>query len=200
MKSNAKFIILFIVNITTLWFATPIYSSDYYWIGGSGNWSDINHWAQSSGGTVLHNTPPTAADDVFFDAASFTDTGQIVSVNAENAVCRSLDWSGAAYNPTFANANSENLRIFGSITLIEDMSFEYNGTITFESPETGNTIYQAGHSFLNNIYFEGIGGGWTLSDTLRVGSNIYFNYGSFNTNNNTVFCSSFYSSNPIVIT
>ena len=29
---------------------TKTYATDYYWVGGSGLWSDINHWASSSGG------------------------------------------------------------------------------------------------------------------------------------------------------
>jgi gliding motility-associated-like protein len=196
MKSCAKLIYLLLLTFLAAVSFTDSFADDYFWIGGTGNWSDINHWAQSSGGTVLHNTPPTAEDDVFFDAGSFSAEGQIVSVNAENAVCRNLIWTGALYNPAFINSNSDNLRIFGSISLIEDMDFEYDGTITFESPESGNTIFQAGHSFLNNIYFEGIGGGWQLTDTLKVESNIYFNHGTLNTNDKPVFCSNFYSSNP----
>ncbi|RLD50605.1 MAG: hypothetical protein DRJ05_19420, partial [Bacteroidetes bacterium] len=179
-----------------LLFPTFSLASDYYWIGGSGAWSNINHWAQTSGGIVLHNTPPTASDDVHFDVNSFSTSGQIVSVNAENAVCRNLDWTGASFQPIFNSDGSENLRLFGSLTLIEDLSFNYNGTITFESAETGNTIFMAGHSFLNHIYFEGIGGGWELLDELIVESIIYFNYGLLETNNNTISCVNFYSSNP----
>ena len=41
---------------------------DYFWIGGTGNWSDITHWATTSGGNTQHNSVPSAADDVFFDA------------------------------------------------------------------------------------------------------------------------------------
>jgi gliding motility-associated-like protein len=171
-------------------------ASDYYWIGGTGSWSNINHWAQTSGGTVLHNTPPTADDNVYFDANSFLAPAQTISVNSENAVCRDLDWTGALYQPNFNNDGSENLRLFGSLKLIEDMAFNYNGTITFESAETGNTISLAGHAILNHIYFEGIGGGWVLMDTLQTENNIYFNHGTFETNNHVISCGNFYSSNP----
>ena len=177
-------------------FSVNLTASDYFWIGGSGNWSNINHWAQTSGGNVLHNTPPTANDDVYFDVNSFSATGQIVSVNAENAVCRSLDWTSAQYHPNFTNDGSENLRLFGSLKLIEDMAFNYDGTITFESAEAGNTISLASHAFLYHIYFEGIGGGWGLLDTLQTESNIYFNQGTLETNNQVISCASFYSSNP----
>ena len=181
-----------------LFFLIPSFliASEYFWVGGTGAWSNINHWAQTSGGIVLHNTPPTADDNVHFDANSFSTTGQVVSVNAENAVCKSLDWTGAIYQPSFDNDGSENLRLFGNLTLIEEMSFNYNGTITFETTETGITIFMAGHPFLNHIYFEGIGGGWKLMDELTAESNIYFNHGSLETDNNTISCGNFYSSNP----
>ncbi|NOX48280.1 MAG: gliding motility-associated C-terminal domain-containing protein [Chlorobi bacterium] len=177
-------------------FSQNLSASDYYWVGGTGSWSNINHWAQSSGGTVLHNTPPTATDDVYFDANSFSATGQVVTVNAENAVCKSLDWTGALYQPSFENDGSENLRLFGSLKLIEEIGFNYDGTITFESAEAGNTISLAGHLILNHIYFEGIGGGWKLLGELYTESNIYFNRGTFETNDNTVSCANFYASNP----
>ncbi len=196
MKNSIKLSGIFLLFALLLLNVAHSFADDYYWIGGTGNWSDINHWAQSSGGSVLHNTPPTAGDDVYFDDSSFPDSNLVISVNAENAVCRDLIWTGALHHPAFENSNSENLRIFGSITLIEEMDFNYDGTITFESPNEGNTILMSGHSFLNNVYFEGIGGGWTLSDTLKAESNIYFNYGSLNTNSKPVICSSFYSSNP----
>ena len=56
-------------------------AADYYWVGGTGNWSDISHWMTTSGGTVQHNTIPTASDRVFFDARSFTGPDQTVTVN-----------------------------------------------------------------------------------------------------------------------
>ena len=61
------------------------HADDYFWIGGSGNWSDINHWANTSGGSILHNTPPSADDDVYFDANSFNITDQTITVNAFKA-------------------------------------------------------------------------------------------------------------------
>ncbi|MEL7163814.1 MAG: hypothetical protein AAFN92_23855, partial [Bacteroidota bacterium] len=62
-------------------FLTPLVAADYFWIGGSGNWSDISHWATTSGGTTTHSQAPGADDDVFFDANSFTGPGQTVTLN-----------------------------------------------------------------------------------------------------------------------
>ena len=100
----------FLTGIVLL-FSLASHADDYFWIGGNGNWSDINHWANASGGSILHNTPPSADDDVFFDANSFLVTDQIVTVNTENAVCKTLDWSTVTNYPTFINSTSVNFKI-----------------------------------------------------------------------------------------
>ncbi|MCD4664397.1 MAG: hypothetical protein K8R68_03935, partial [Bacteroidales bacterium] len=172
------------------------YAEEYFWIGGNGNWSDINHWAYTSGGSTLHNTPPTADDDVFYDINSFSAINQTVFVDTENAVCRNIDFTGTLYTPTITHSSSgNNLRIFGSITLIPDITFNYGGTITFESISQGNTIQLSGQQFNNKIFFEGIGGEWILTDELNVNGGIYLNYGSLISNDQIINCTGFSSTN-----
>ena len=49
---------------------------DYYWVGGSGNWSDFaNHWATSSGGSSFHTQVPQSGDNVYFDSNTTVPTG-----------------------------------------------------------------------------------------------------------------------------
>lgn len=188
---NTRFLI--IVSFLQLLIINNSRADNYYWIGGSGNWSDINHWANSSGGTILHNTPPSADDDVFFDVISFPASGQIVSVNTENAVCRNLDWSAVSNNPLFINTTSVNIRIFGSFVLSQNMQYNYDGTLSFESTTNGNIIKTEGHTILNNIIFGGINGEWTLADSLSVNGTIFHNYGNFITNSKKVSCNNFTS-------
>ena len=58
-----------------------IYSqSTYYWVGGIGNWSDLTHWATTSGGSIKHTIVPSQINNVVFDVNSFTASGQIVSM------------------------------------------------------------------------------------------------------------------------
>ncbi|MBE9491370.1 MAG: gliding motility-associated C-terminal domain-containing protein [Bacteroidetes bacterium] len=179
--------VLLILSLTTL-------ADDYFWIGGSGNWSDINHWANASGGSILHNTPPSADDDVYFDANSFIAPDQTVTVNTENAVCKTLDWSAVSNYPTFINSTSVNLKIFGSLILSPDMQFEYSGTLTMESINPGNSIVTSGHSILNSFIFDGIDGEWELQDDLYVTGNIFLNYGTLHTNDQMISCMGFSSS------
>lgn len=44
-------------------------SVDYYWIGGSGSWSEQSHWSLTSGGTAT-TTMPGVSDNIIIDANS----------------------------------------------------------------------------------------------------------------------------------
>ena len=78
-----------------------LYAADYYWVGGAGNWSDITHWATTSGGTVQHNSVPSLEDNVFFDANSFSGNNQTVTINNQNVFCANMNWTGVTGTPRF---------------------------------------------------------------------------------------------------
>jgi gliding motility-associated-like protein len=185
-----KRIILFLI----LFSCSRLTAADYYWVGGTGNWSDISHWATTSGGGTMHFTTPSAADNVHFDANSFTSSGQTVTVNT-NAVCNDINWTGATNNPTFRCTTSYNLRIYGSVTLIPAMTFTVTGKVYFEATTTGKTITSAGKSYGTYVYFQGTGGGWTLLDSFTCADSIILNYGSLNANSNKIKCYFFNSDN-----
>ena len=101
------------------------YAQDYYWVGGSGNWSDFaTHWATSSGGSTFHTQAPTSTDNVYFDANSFTGTSQIVTLDVY-AYCNDMDWTGVTNFPT-VTGNSNDLFMYGSLTMAADMSADLN--------------------------------------------------------------------------
>ncbi|MFT3908543.1 MAG: gliding motility-associated C-terminal domain-containing protein [Ferruginibacter sp.] len=159
---------------------------NYYWIGGTGNWDDLNHWATTSGGTVLHNYIPTAVDDVFFDAHSFNAAGQTVTLNPQTILCHDMDWTGVTNMPSLEGATNSLLKIYGSLKFIPAMVVtEFYCAISFEATAGSKTITLAGQSINNNVAFNGIGGGWTLQDTFNVGW-ISFNAGTLTTNNQTI--------------
>jgi hypothetical protein len=110
-------------------------AADYYWVGGSGNWSDYgSHWATTSGGTIFHTAIPTLNDNVYFDANSFTATGQQVTLDNTLIYCNNMDWTGAQFNPSiFGNPNQ--LNVYGSLQLISGMSFSIK-RVNFMSSST----------------------------------------------------------------
>ena len=180
-------------------------AADYYWVRGTGNWSDIaNHWATSSGGSSFHGQVPGSADDVFFDVNSFTATGQVVTIDQTIVFFHNMDWTGAAFHPELsAPSITLELNIFGSLTLIPAMNFNTKGSWVFGSNLPGNTIRSAGQIFQNQVQFNGGGGAWSLMDELNLnGTAVATNTGfitlvkgSFNTNSQDVICLGFNSSN-----
>lgn len=64
-------------------------SNYFYWIGGTGDWNDPQHWALASGAASA-GVVPAQKDKVIVDENSFPDSG-IIRLSA-NAKCQSLRW------------------------------------------------------------------------------------------------------------
>lgn len=173
-------------------------ASNYYWVGGSGNWSNYAaHWATTSGGQLFHTQVPTSTDNVYFDANSFVTNNDIVFIDQTIVYCNNIDWSGANKNPTLGGNFNTFLKIYGSLKFTPQMKYTFEGIIAFESTSLSKTITTNGKKFINDIYFSGVGGEWTLQDSLTLDSTsrIYLYNGTLNTNNQTVRCGSFISDN-----
>lgn len=169
---------------------------DYYWVGGSGNWSDITHWATTSGGNNFHNIVPTANDNVIFDANSFDGPDQVVTVNNENIFCRDMIWRTVTNRPTLRAEANRILNVFGSVQLSPDMTFDFRGDVILSGTDAGHTIDMAGHPFLSSLFVEGSGGEWTLNSALTVNNEFEFRTGTLITNDQPLTCAYFYVNSP----
>ncbi|MEO0732020.1 MAG: gliding motility-associated C-terminal domain-containing protein [Bacteroidota bacterium] len=174
------------LGLSMLLLFTPLAAADYFWIGGSGNWSDISHWATTSGGTFTHSQAPGADDDVFFDANSFTGPGQTVTLNTDIIFCRNMTWVGVAGNPTLIGPASVSINVFGSWTLSPDMIYEFSGRTIFGG-DGDNTINYADYPAGSTVDFAGTGS-WTLENVLSCDSTLTLTEGTLNTNGETVNC------------
>jgi len=95
-----------------------------YWISDAGNWTDGNHWSLSSGGTAS-GCVPTELDSVFFDANSFSITGQDVLVD-NFAFFKAMDWTGIIGAQTLSLDSS--MSAYGDVILNANMSLLRNVT------------------------------------------------------------------------
>lgn len=81
-----------------------------YWVGGNGTWdtSSTTHWSTSSGGANGASVPDVA-DNVIFDANSFSANAQVVTIHSASNGCTNLNLSAVSYavsftlNPTLWN-------------------------------------------------------------------------------------------------
>ncbi|MEL7220215.1 MAG: hypothetical protein AAGJ93_02785, partial [Bacteroidota bacterium] len=174
------------------WTINPRSATDFYWVGNDDSWNNPANWSFSSGGPSS-GCLPSIIDDVYFDANSFTITGQNVNINTENAYCRNMDWTGATNMPTLTGSINNTVRIGGSLTWIPDMNQSFNGLFSFESEQAANTITTAGQAFLFNLDFSGINGEWILQDDIYVEWRINLFSGTLRTNNQSVVANSFWS-------
>lgn len=161
-----------------------------YWVGGTGNWSDAtNHWSDTSGGTPGAGFLPTSADDVYFDANSFASSG-IVDTLGEVS-CKNMDWSAITQSVMFRNiaANGSytgyNINIYGSLALSSLMTVicGTRGFIYFLSSGSETITSNGLEMSLPAVYFDGVGGKWTLVDDFYVSTNDASGNGIFNLSN-----------------
>src|SRR6185436_18369223 len=100
----------------------------YYWVGGTGNWSDYaNHWATTSGGTTFHSTFPSPSDDVYFDANSFLTMNDTLYIDQTTIYFKNMDWSGIIYNPIISCSGTYDLDIYGSLILSSNVAWPIAG-------------------------------------------------------------------------
>ena len=163
-------------------FLNPLIADDYYWVGGSGNWSDINHWSAVSGNNPmqLHTATPTSNDNVILDALSFPSTGGTIDINLNLAFCKNLIINNVPSNVTinFYGSNKR-LRIFGDITISDTINWNGDGIIKLEGTNT-NYIDIRG-VVLPNLYANSLGTTWIVQDSLEVGK-LVTEYGIFDLN------------------
>lgn len=163
----------------------------YYWVGGSGNWSDAtNHWATASGGVPNAANVPDSTSDVHFDAGSnTTNAAYTVTVNA-TANCKDLMFDakpGDGAGGTITCAGPIGISVYGSVTLLAGMTYSNTGGWTLAATTPGKTITSNGVTLGNgsnfNVTCAGIGGGWTLQDAFSITSGIFrLNQGAFDSN------------------
>ncbi len=163
-------------------------AADFYWRGDNGNWSDGTKWFDSPVGGSARNAVPTAADNVFFNANSFTLAGQTVAVDVA-ATCLTMNWTGATNTPTFTIANP--LTISGELLFIPGMTVGGAGLVTFNGTGALN-INMSGQTFGGATVFNNATGNWTLTGAFATAGALTLTAGALTTTGGvTVACGRF---------
>ena len=158
-----------------------------YWIGGTGDWSNVNRWSTTSGGESDACIVPTSSHTVIFDGNSELDAQRTVNLNVAG-VCDSMLWIGTGA-PVFAMGS--NLTISGSLILQPGMSVTGSATTTFNSTRpAGETIRTNNIRLPRNFTFNAASGSWILEDALTLTSpgTLTLTNGSLNLNGKDVNC------------
>ncbi|SDE48109.1 Calx-beta domain-containing protein [Pedobacter soli] len=170
-----------------------------YWVGGSGDWSDSAHWSNTSGGAG-GACVPTAANDVFFNASSFTNGSSAVTINSTQAYCRNMNWTGANFSPTFTKPATLDLEIWGDLVMNNNVRMDAALTFTGAS-NTSITSNGGGTGATQFIFLKPIGYTVTLLDNFSNPVAYFFpRSGGVDLSNRTVVLNGFDNSGSTVAT
>ena len=167
-------------------------SANFYWIGGTGAWSNTARWSATSGGATVGSIP-TNADNVIFDIASGL-AGATVTMDVAVTVVN-FDFSTA---PVFTLAGAlASIEIRGSLTSNTLAVLTYSGAINMFSTAVGSTLTSSLRTWANNFVFTGSNGtnGVTLSDNFITTQGISITRGLFHSNTRNITANTFNSTN-----
>ena len=169
-----------IVLATVLWSVTnTLFGIDIYWIGGSGKWSDLSHWATSSGGSIRPSAIPGSKDNVIFDDKSFTAPNQTVQIDQQITFCQSLNMATVTQSVDMQGAASGVLNIFGDLKFNDKINFSFLGEVNFSAALPNAQIQMAGNSFQSIVRFKENAGSFQLNGDLLVDSLLVIEGGVF---------------------
>lgn len=155
-----------------------------------GDWATAATWSNVSSAGVDSSGPPASTDDVVFDGLS----GNVTI--GTTASCRDITCTG--YTGTLSHTAGTNISISGSMLLVAGMTYTRGGsntTMQFLATATGKTITSAGKT-VGAVTFNGVGGGWTLQDSLTATGAVWtLTAGNLDTNGQAVNADSFASTN-----
>lgn len=155
-----------LATLTVLLSFFQVFAEDYYWVGGQGDWSDLNSWRTVTG--AIPSEVPDAEDNVIFNQNSFLNDYDTVFILTGNPVCKDMTFTNVQDTVVIIGGNpNSTFSIYGSLTMHTKVINDYMGKIFFMSENMGNTITCAGTRFPGDIWFEGPGE-WILQDTLFV--------------------------------
>ncbi len=169
-----------------------------YWVGGSGNWKDDNHWSLTSGGAPIGmGCRPTLNDNVVFDANSGTTAFTVLlDSNQHFYQCKSMTWTGAVAGSklqmnapvsVFGNAQLQSGCLSGSATYGMFYFYSQSGILTSNGAVfPGEVIFQTGSNYTIADNFNGNAGFSTLACTLNtngvsISASYYLNSGASGT-------------------
>ena len=189
---------------------SSLFAVDYYWVGGAGSWTDINHWATASGGTTKHSIVPSENDNVFFDENSGLLNGNIVSLPANgDAYCKNMSWAGVTATASFRRGGGNySIYVYGSMELAASVAYGMQ-SIIFEGPDditirTNGAVRVAAVGWYNPFIFNKAGATITMLDPIPEGlqvSDLVLNGGNldFGGFNHTFWHMNAYHNNPVTI-
>ena len=142
-------------------------AADYYWVGGGGQWSDLNHWRLGSPAGSIPSIVPSSSDNVLFtNQSGFTAGNATVALNA-NGFCNNMSWVAVPNSPSFNSTSASfSLQVSGNAVLSPTTTYNvlvaFKGTTSATLTANGNVLGEFG------MEIDKPGSSLTLTDNLVV--------------------------------
>ncbi|MGB0423254.1 MAG: T9SS type A sorting domain-containing protein, partial [Flavobacteriales bacterium] len=103
------------------WNLTDLVPWDYYWVNNAGDWDDVSHWSDVSGGIPAYDFQPTQFDNVYFDENSFSIGSQVIGID-EAVYMNELDMSAVTNSPTLQAPYGTGMNVYGNMFIPNDVN------------------------------------------------------------------------------
>ena len=174
-----------VLSLACALFSSLLSAQTYYWVGNSGNWSDLTHWATTSGGTTSHTELPGPENDVVFDENSFTAFGQTVTIDLESSNCHHFNALEVAFMPTIQGVGFyDELNVYGDIEIGAGTTCNLR-VLRLMGEDDVHIATNGVHLGTQTFLVCNGGGAYHLDDALTV-ANLYIFTGSFFSHGHTI--------------
>ncbi len=184
-----------LLALWSIFLATYAFSANRFWIGGTGNWSDINHWSTTSGGAGGASVPGSADNAIFDNNSGLINATRIITMNVA-IVVNDFDFSAVPTTFTLASALAS-IEVRGSLQANGIANITYTGNVNMFSSSPLSLLQSNGQVWNNTFNFSSIGAlnGVTLASNLNTLKDITHSSGILNSGGFTIDCSTFSSTN-----
>ncbi|MBL7930447.1 MAG: SprB repeat-containing protein, partial [Bacteroidia bacterium] len=194
MSLSTRRLLFILFNCFTFAFLS---AQTLYWVGGSGNFNDPQHWSLTSGGPIANKTPDAFTDVIFDDNSGlgpvdivFTGASHIKSGNFHNRVTE-ISLLGDQY---------AQITIGGDFVLNQRTYGKLSGKLVFKTnPNSSEKKYVNfyGSKFNSDVDF--ISGNWALTSfSIDDSKTVRFLSGNYYLNSTTLRAGNFITGNETV--
>ncbi len=167
----------------TLFISSVLSAQTLYWVGGSGNFNDANHWSLTSGGSVSGITPNPGTDLIFDNNSSMNDL--VINITGLNHI-KSLKIQNTNNNYHFTGSNLSTIYCGGDFILNEKSFYSANTKLIFSSNSLNYSHVNFWKNIINaDVLFED--GNWDLQSVKIADNNVLkINKGNYKVSNTSV--------------
>lgn len=186
MRKLLSLFVLLLISISGM-------AADYYWVAGSGTWSNLNNWRLGSPAGAIPSIVPSSADNVIFGPPAGAAGNWAVTVDA-NVFCNNFIWlPGLPGTPRINRSNNGYIiSVSGNVSLRPNVAYDAitldlvgstNTTVTANGPANVNMALNIRKAVGSVVTFAD---DYIVNGTSLTGNNIMLFTGGLNAANRKI--------------